>query len=249
MKTNFFLSMLVLFACAATLPAQITREQADEIVLKHMSQETRLSVIHAKENVQTKMAVTTSACEELELDYPCWVYYVSYADVNCCLGRYLIVNENNGNLLEVDAKSGAEPENLAEWRKFEGIWHVKAELGGCNLGLRSNEAGSINSTMNTDTVIITISENLVNVFVGFTYTCKSVPFETQVDIIDDIMHIHIIDTCRAPNKGCYQRCVCNYTFDFVFNYQGELYQKYRIIVTDAQKETLFIISEGCTLKE
>ncbi len=95
--------------------AQVTQSASDTIVLERMSQETRQYTLHAKEEVQTQYSITTSAGEELELDYPCRVYYVSYMeDTN--ISRYLIVKESNGNLLEVNTKNTAQPDNLANWR-------------------------------------------------------------------------------------------------------------------------------------
>ena len=100
------------FAFFFALSAQITQKQADGIVLERLSQETQPTV-YAKNGVQADMTVTTSAGETLELDYACWVYYYTNA------GRYLIVNASNGNLLEVNAKSNAEPSDLAEWREVK----------------------------------------------------------------------------------------------------------------------------------
>jgi len=92
-----------------------------------MSQETRNYTVYAKEGVQIKTSVTTLAGEELEIDYPCWVYYVNYhidcpAGMDCMVinsGRYLIVNETNGNLLEINANGKGIPNDLAEWRKVD----------------------------------------------------------------------------------------------------------------------------------
>jgi len=98
------------------LSAQTTQEQADKIVLERMSSETQSYTVYAKEDVQKEMIITTSAEEMLELDYSSWIYYIRYGANQ---GRYLIVNKSNGNLLEVDAKSGAEPEDLAKWKEIE----------------------------------------------------------------------------------------------------------------------------------
>ena len=120
MKKIILISVSLVWAMSL-FAENITREQADAIVLERMSQETLPYIIHAKEGIQSKMNITTMNREELELDYSCWVYYVSYPSANCCLGRYLIVNESNGNLLEVNAKGDTGPEDLAEWReKYNG---------------------------------------------------------------------------------------------------------------------------------
>ena len=105
------------FIFLTTLSAQITQETADNIVLERLNQETQPYIVYAKEGVQTEMTITTINGEELELDYPCWVYYASNISANCCVGSYLIVNESNGNLLEVKTKSDAKPSDLAAWKE------------------------------------------------------------------------------------------------------------------------------------
>ena len=247
MKIKTILLIIVQAFFFTALSAQTTQEAADGIVLKRMSQESRFYVIAAKEDVQSEMTITTSAGEELELDYPCWVYYVSYADTN--QGRYIIVNEANGNLLEVDAKSGAEPENLAEWKEVYchnenySIKHVKTELGGCNV---KNDLTRSDSEIERDTVSITISEDFINVFVGLNYICCA-PFETNCETIDDTIIMYIIDTCSNPYAECYCRCMCYYTFDFVFKYQGEINQKYKVLLRPINSRAYYntkIFSEG-----
>jgi len=116
MKIKTILLIIVQTFFFTALSAQTTQEQADKIVLERMSSETQSYTVYAKEDVQKEMIITTATEEMLELDYSSWIYYIRYGANQ---GRYLIVNESNGNLLEVDAKSGAEPENLAEWREIE----------------------------------------------------------------------------------------------------------------------------------
>ena len=118
---KIFLLTAAPFVFLFALSAQITQEEADAIVSERLNQETLPYIVSAKENMQTDMTITTGNGETLELDYKCWVYYVSYPTANCCLGRYLIVNESNGNLLEVNAKGDAEPDDLTEWRIVEAI--------------------------------------------------------------------------------------------------------------------------------
>jgi hypothetical protein len=140
-----------------------------------------------------------------------------------------------------------KPESKPE--KFE-IEHVKTELGGCNIQQYDLNRGSME--IENDTVIITISEDSINVFVGFKFTCKVEPFETQVEIIDDILYMYIKDICydydgNEVNCG-YERCYCYYTFDFVFNYDGAINQKYKILLYKGlllgDEEPISIISEG-----
>ena len=102
------------FMCFMALSAQITQEQADEIVLEHLSQVSVPYSLFAKEDVQKNMIITTSAGEILELDYSCWVYNVRSGYT--AFGNYLIVNESNGNLLEIKPKSESVPDDLEKWR-------------------------------------------------------------------------------------------------------------------------------------
>ncbi|MDR1740072.1 MAG: hypothetical protein LBR45_04880 [Bacteroidales bacterium] len=129
------------------------------------------------------------------------------------------------------------------------IEYVKTELGGCNI--RSEQ--SIDSTeIESDTVIITISEDSVNVFVGLAFTCKVEPFETQTEVTDSIIYMYIKDICYDGNGNevsCgYERCYCYYTFDFAFKHQGEINRKYKILLysgfQSGNEEAMSIISEG-----
>jgi len=117
MKTKLLLIMIVPFAFLSTLSAQITQTRADSIVMERMSSETQTHTIFAKDGVQTEMTITTANDEIFELDYPCWVYYVYFTEVTN--DNFLIINVNNGNLLEIRTESNAEPENLAVWRIVE----------------------------------------------------------------------------------------------------------------------------------
>ena len=130
--------------------------------------------------------------------------------------------------------SGTETEHTGN------IQYVKTELGGCNLG---SEQKSSDTETKGDTVIITISGDSVHIFVGLNFACKELPFETRYEIIDDVIVIHIVDS-----GGEYYRCICYYTFDFVFKYQGEINQKYKILLHQTHQsygeEPIFIFSEG-----
>ncbi len=61
--------------------------------------------------------------------------------------------------------------------------------------------------------------------------------------LDGVMCIYIIDSCNDVSD-CYARCMCDYTFDFVFKHQETINQKYKIILVDPRKENSTIISEG-----
>ena len=129
------------------------------------------------------------------------------------------------------------------------LQYVRTEFGGCN---NPDNVESIDADfaprsgkLQKAAPDITISEDSVNVFLSFLYTCKNAPFETQVEIRDDIMYVYIIDLCSIyPEDYCYLRCVCNYTFDFVFTHNGEINQKYKIVIIDPRVANPYTIAEG-----
>jgi len=107
------------FVLLTALSAQITQEKADEIVLKRMNGETQTYVVYAKEKVQKPGAtVALSAEEVIEFDYACWMYYINHAKgkTGDITGRYLVVNESNGNILEINTKNDLAPSGLGSWR-------------------------------------------------------------------------------------------------------------------------------------
>ena len=111
---KILLSLVVPLVFMMTLSAQILQEQADEIVQQRLESETKPYCLYAQKEVQTEFEITTATGEVLELGYSAWVYYVSYTgEAN---GKYLIVKENNGNLLEVNTKNDADPDDLEKWR-------------------------------------------------------------------------------------------------------------------------------------
>ena len=120
------------------------------------------------------------------------------------------------------------------------LQYVTTELGGCNKksDLRSDEPEA-----KDDEFTITVSGESVHVFVGRNYICCA-PFETKCETIDDVIIMSIIDICENPYADCYCRCMCYYTFDFVFTYQGKFNQKYKILLIDPREEKPLIISEG-----
>ena len=109
---KIFLLIIVPFVFFPALSAQITQEEADEIVLEHISLDNATPyTLFANEELQAEgMTIALSTGEVFELDYACWAYYISYPNT----GRFMIVKESNGNLLKVNAKVDAG--DLATWK-------------------------------------------------------------------------------------------------------------------------------------
>ena len=119
MKIKIIIQIIVQTVFLSAISAQITRKEADSIVIERMSREKPpywISKSYSPLPVPAGEAITSNTGEVIELDYSCWIYYVNYSDwVDYWVKRdwldfgrgcappehYLIVNENNGNLLEI----------------------------------------------------------------------------------------------------------------------------------------------------
>jgi hypothetical protein len=114
---KIFLLLVALFAFLTASLAQITQVESDSIVLERMQTETRQYTVSAQKRWQTKDTIATLAGEVLELNYPCWGYYVNFVEeANSNRNHYLVVRESDGNVLEVNTKNDAIPNDLAAWR-------------------------------------------------------------------------------------------------------------------------------------
>ncbi|MCL2130868.1 MAG: hypothetical protein FWH36_00205, partial [Lentimicrobiaceae bacterium] len=101
--------------------AQVTQSEADSIVLERLSTDSRPHSVFAKDNLQADTAnISTALGELLELDYPCWIYYVRYdeqADTIPAKRRYFVVKESSGRVLMVNTHNNVSPPDLETWRK------------------------------------------------------------------------------------------------------------------------------------
>jgi len=112
---KIILSLTLPIFLLSTLSAQITQEQADIIVLKHLNNEAKPYILYAKDTLQTEgISITTSTDEALELNYACWAFYIKYNEGTN--GKYLTVTKSKGNILEVNTKKDEGPEDLDKWR-------------------------------------------------------------------------------------------------------------------------------------
>ena len=114
---------MMLFALTTSLPAQITREQADAIVLEYLSDVVHYS-LYVNSNTPNKdgFTMTTLKGETIKAKYACWVYFTGF-EVGCakcadcpCPHRFLFVKEDNGSVLEVITTFGLSGDNPWEWQ-------------------------------------------------------------------------------------------------------------------------------------
>ena len=121
---KIILSFLFLLAWAVSLPAQITRKQANEIVLDYLKNEgiqTEILYINVNTPDNEGLVISTSNEETVKVKYACWVYYLKESEFSkwniseffkC---RYLLVKEDNGSLLEVIAYNDSGKGDSDSW--------------------------------------------------------------------------------------------------------------------------------------
>ena len=112
--------MSILVAFMTILPAQITREQADAIVMKYLQNkniEYDTLYFNIKAPSAEGITITTSNEEIFRAKYACWTYYLSENEFLRC--RYLFVKESNGNLLEVIANNDLSEQDSTQWKAVE----------------------------------------------------------------------------------------------------------------------------------
>jgi len=120
MRAHFTLVISILLLFATSLSAQITREQADAVVLEHIQKEVVLPyLLYVNVNLPNDegIALTTYNEENMKVKYACWAYYLNEnPEVSePARHRYLFVKENDGNLLEVITYNDLGPADLTQW--------------------------------------------------------------------------------------------------------------------------------------
>ena len=127
---KFTLSLSLLFAWAMSLSAQVTREQADSIVLAHLQNAvTQPYLLYVNTNMPSAegIAITTYAEEAFRAKYACWAYCLNEnPDLNGpSQHRYLFVKADNGSLLEVITHHDLVPDASTSWELLSPV--VKIE--------------------------------------------------------------------------------------------------------------------------
>jgi hypothetical protein len=152
--TLFIIALLF----SLSLSAEITKEQADTVVLEYIQNEVTWSyVLVRNENPPSedgKTSVTWNNrflhAESLCIEYPCWVYSVYNPTVDDPYTiLFLFIGKENGNLLEVKSKQayGADVRN---WT----VITTKTDI---------NEIGDVNKSEN-----VVISPNPVSDYLNIT---------------------------------------------------------------------------------
>jgi hypothetical protein len=129
---KFIIPMLVLTAWATSLSAQITREQADAIVLQHIKNEVSppyLLYVNVNAPSETGIAITTFQEETFKAKYACWTYYLNENPTSTepTQHRYLFVKEDDGNLLEVITSNDRTPKDLIQWEEMMPVGIIETQ--------------------------------------------------------------------------------------------------------------------------
>src|SRR4030042_4565355 len=119
--------------------------------------------------------------------------------------------------------------------------HVKTVLGGCNG--QSFDGKKSTGVDEKDTLQFFIRNDTLNVFVGINYICCA-PFETSFKQSADSLFFTITDTCPFPYESCYCRCMCYYTFNFMFDSFAKKEYYFRITISDPQQDKPYVFREG-----
>lgn len=114
--------------------------------------------------------------------------------------------------------------------------------GGCNNlnsdGLKqamADEQDTVNFSMRKDTLVM---------FTGINYVCCA-PFSTAGTIRNDSLVITIDDRCNVPQENCYCKCMCYYTWEFLFTgfQQGKI-KGFKVILDDPRQKEPFLLMQG-----
>ena len=120
------------------------------------------------------------------------------------------------------------------------INHWKTIPGGCNVQDTSNLKSTV---AENDTVITSIINDTLDIYAGINYICCA-PFITSTNIINDSITIVINDTCSFPYETCYCKCMCYYTWDFLFTDLLQKVYNYKIILFNPVNGEPVIFREG-----
>lgn len=118
---------------------------------------------------------------------------------------------------------------------------LRTDLGGCHD--QDSDALKSAETEGNDTIIFTLKNDTLDVFVGLNYICCS-PFTSDIEISRDTVFMTLTDTCNFSDESCYCRCMCYYTWNFEFTGFGEKEYYYKIVLLNPQVENPIIFSEG-----
>ena len=135
-------------------------------------------------------------------------------------------------------------ENDKDGNSSSKISYLTTYPGGCNTS--DLKVGKVLPFSNEkDTVIISVKDDTLSLFVGINYVCCA-PFATNTVIENDSVLIYISDTCNVVEHSCYCKCMCYYTWEFIFTKYRNNNYIYKIILNNPNEDGPVVFQEGIT---
>lgn len=120
------------------------------------------------------------------------------------------------------------------------ITFIKTNPGGCN---NQGEDVAKRVLAENDTIIFDVGKDTLDVFVGLNYICCA-PFTSETQVSNDSIFITFTDTCAVDIQSCYCKCMCYYTWNFLFSVTGEKKYWFEIILIDPREDRPIILKES-----
>jgi hypothetical protein len=121
------------------------------------------------------------------------------------------------------------------------LTYIKTKAGGCN-GQNFDGLKSVSYEQN-DTVVFSVKNDTLDIYVGVNYICCA-PFESEAVISNDSILMNLTDTCSDMNNLCYCRCMCYYTWDFLFTDFMKKEYYFKILLDDPHENNPIVFKEG-----
>jgi len=121
--------------------------------------------------------------------------------------------------------------------EIPGLSYLGATGGTCN----NNALSKVRSSQD-NAVAVYSSKDSIRVVADVNYNCGT-PFETSCAIKDRKVQMYIKDVC-PDTSSCYQRCKCDYTFEFQFAQKGKDAYDYSVEMKSPLPNQSKILSEG-----
>jgi len=130
--------------------------------------------------------------------------------------------------------------NDIESDEAQQITFIKTNPGGCN---NQGEDAAKRFFAESDTIIFNLENDTLDVFVGLNYICCA-PFTSETRVSGDSIFIKIIDTCAIEIQSCYCKCMCYYTWDFLFSVTGVKKYWFEIMLIDPREYEPGVLNKG-----
>lgn len=118
---------------------------------------------------------------------------------------------------------------------------LKSLPGGCNNQTFDQLKNA--ATEEKDTVVFKFENDSLTMFVGINYVCCA-PFSSTASLRNDSLIIRLTDTCNYPGEVCYCKCMCYYTWKFLFAGSEMQNLSYRVSLDDPRQKEPVLISKG-----